>query len=139
MQPDDLKRLRKAAGMTQGELAERLGLSQGFIGEMERGEKPIEARTVSQILGLFDLQQAFTQLIAVQQMLSDWERRRDIDFAGVALMESGDLRASHNGEDATTEWLDAARKRLGELVPLIKSFKERYGFDDETAPTGRRS
>lgn len=46
MQPDDLKRLRKDAGLTQGELAELTGFSHGFIGEMERGEKPIERRTV---------------------------------------------------------------------------------------------
>jgi len=31
--------------MTQGELADALGLSHGYIGEMERGEKPIERRT----------------------------------------------------------------------------------------------
>jgi len=50
MQPDELKRLRKAMGLTQGDFAARLGLSQGFIGEMERGEKPIERRTVQAAL-----------------------------------------------------------------------------------------
>jgi len=46
MQPDELKRLRKGMGLTQGEMAARLGLSHGYIGEMERGEKPIERRTI---------------------------------------------------------------------------------------------
>jgi transcriptional regulator with XRE-family HTH domain len=45
MQGYELKALRKAAKLTQGELAEAIGLSQGFIGEMERDEKPIEKRT----------------------------------------------------------------------------------------------
>lgn len=45
MQPDELKAMRKQAGLSQGDLAAEVGLSQGFIGEMERGEKPIEKRT----------------------------------------------------------------------------------------------
>jgi transcriptional regulator with XRE-family HTH domain len=45
MQADELRLIRKNAGMTQGELAEALGLSIGFIGEMERGEKAVEKRT----------------------------------------------------------------------------------------------
>lgn len=45
MQGYELKALRKAAKLTQGQLADAIGLSQGFIGEMERGEKPVEKRT----------------------------------------------------------------------------------------------
>jgi len=45
MQGSELRALRKAAGMTQGELAAEMGMSQGYIGEMERDEKPIEERT----------------------------------------------------------------------------------------------
>ncbi|SMF70471.1 helix-turn-helix domain-containing protein [Allosphingosinicella indica] len=45
MQGDELRQLRKAAGLTQGELAKRLGLTETFIGMMERGAKPIELRT----------------------------------------------------------------------------------------------
>lgn len=45
MQGDELKALRKQAGLTQAELAQALGLTQTFIGLMERGEKAIERRT----------------------------------------------------------------------------------------------
>lgn len=45
MQPDELKRLRKRAGLSQGQLAQKIGLSLGYVGEMERGEKPIDFRT----------------------------------------------------------------------------------------------
>lgn len=45
MTPAALRKVRKAAGLTQRRLADAVGLSAGFIGEMERGEKPIEKRT----------------------------------------------------------------------------------------------
>ncbi|MEH3107136.1 MAG: helix-turn-helix transcriptional regulator [Sphingomonas fennica] len=45
MQGSDLRAIRKAAGLTQGQLADAVGLTLGFIGEMERGEKPVERRT----------------------------------------------------------------------------------------------
>lgn len=45
MLSDELKRARKALDMTQGELAEALGLTGTFIGMMERGERAIEQRT----------------------------------------------------------------------------------------------
>lgn len=50
MQPSDLRALRKSAKMTQAELGEAIGLTQGYIGEMERGEKPIEKRTAIAVL-----------------------------------------------------------------------------------------
>ena len=52
MQGHELRSLRKAMGMTQGQLAAALGFSHGFIGEMERGEKAIEPRTVLALRGL---------------------------------------------------------------------------------------
>jgi transcriptional regulator with XRE-family HTH domain len=45
MQGSELKDARKALGMTQAELANALGLSNAFIGMMERGEKAVEKRT----------------------------------------------------------------------------------------------
>jgi len=45
VQGHELRAQRKGAGLTQGELAAAVGLTLGFIGEMERGEKAIERRT----------------------------------------------------------------------------------------------
>lgn len=45
MQGDELKTLRKALGMSQQELADAIGMSRKSIGEMERGDAPIEKRT----------------------------------------------------------------------------------------------
>jgi DNA-binding XRE family transcriptional regulator len=45
MQGSELKACRERMSLTQGQLADELGLSPQFIGMMERGEKPIEVRT----------------------------------------------------------------------------------------------
>lgn len=44
MQGDELRALRKSAGMTQAEMAEAIGMTATSIGLMERGA-PIEKRT----------------------------------------------------------------------------------------------
>ncbi|KKW93974.1 helix-turn-helix domain-containing protein [Sphingobium chungbukense] len=41
----DLKKIRSALGLNQQSMADALGLTATFIGLMERGERPIEART----------------------------------------------------------------------------------------------
>ncbi|QAY78689.1 helix-turn-helix domain-containing protein [Sphingosinicella sp. BN140058] len=46
MTGEELKAQRKAMAMSQGGLAEALGLTGTFIGMMERGVKPIERRTI---------------------------------------------------------------------------------------------
>lgn len=45
MQPDELKELRKSVGWSQAEMAEAIGMSRVLIGQMERGQAPIEKRT----------------------------------------------------------------------------------------------
>ncbi len=49
MDGDELKFVRKAAGLTQQELANNLGLSRVYLGLMERGKKPISRRTVEAV------------------------------------------------------------------------------------------
>ena len=49
-----LHEMREAAGMTQTELAERLGHSQSFVTKFERGDRRldiIQVRTICQLLG----------------------------------------------------------------------------------------
>lgn len=52
MQGDELKALRKQAGLTQIELAKVLDLSPTWVGQMERGDVAIEPRTEKVIDGL---------------------------------------------------------------------------------------
>lgn len=54
MDGKQLKAARQELGLTQGELAERLGLTPQFIGMMERDEKPIEVRTALAVRQVFN-------------------------------------------------------------------------------------
>lgn len=52
MDGTELRQRRKAAGITQAELGERLGLHRDFIGLMERGVQPIAERTALAVTAL---------------------------------------------------------------------------------------
>jgi transcriptional regulator with XRE-family HTH domain len=49
-----LRALRKHAGMTQEQLAERLGVDPTFIGRLERGQRGAHWRTIQRILRALD-------------------------------------------------------------------------------------
>lgn len=52
MNGEELKTLRKQAGLTQTEMADLLGLTQTYVGLMERDKAPIAARTRHAVDGL---------------------------------------------------------------------------------------
>jgi transcriptional regulator with XRE-family HTH domain len=52
MDAADLRRRRKAAGLTQAELAAKLGLHRDFVGLMERGKQAIAERTAFMVSAL---------------------------------------------------------------------------------------
>jgi transcriptional regulator with XRE-family HTH domain len=51
---DALRALRKGAGMTQEQLAERLGVDPTFVGRLERGQRGAHWRTIRRILTALD-------------------------------------------------------------------------------------
>lgn len=61
MQPDELKALRKATGMTQEQLAIAIGMSRVSVGLMERGQAPIERRTALAVRYLSEHPEAATE------------------------------------------------------------------------------
>lgn len=52
MQGSDARAIRKALGLTLKEMAQALGMSEKYVGMMERGEAPIERRTQLALLYL---------------------------------------------------------------------------------------
>jgi transcriptional regulator with XRE-family HTH domain len=44
LQASDIKALRESAGMTREQLAEEIGIGYRYLGELERGEKPIDEK-----------------------------------------------------------------------------------------------
>lgn len=49
-----LRSLRKRAGMTQEQVAERLGVDPTFVGRLERGQRGAHWRTIRRILAAAD-------------------------------------------------------------------------------------
>jgi transcriptional regulator with XRE-family HTH domain len=49
-----LRSLRKRAGMTQEQVAERLGVDATFVGRLERGQRGAHWRTIRRILAAVD-------------------------------------------------------------------------------------
>ena len=55
LQPEQLKSARTAAGMTQQQAADRLGMSQAYLALLERGRRPVTAPLRSKIVELYQL------------------------------------------------------------------------------------
>ena len=51
----NLRFYRKLVGMTQTELAKKLGTSKQFISDMENDRKPISRKTAKELAALFDV------------------------------------------------------------------------------------
>lgn len=51
----NLRFYRKLIGMTQPELAKKLGTSKQFISDMENGRKPISKKTAKELAAVFDV------------------------------------------------------------------------------------
>lgn len=43
---DDIRQIRQALGLTQSEFADRMGLHQSTISRFERGDLPLDKRTL---------------------------------------------------------------------------------------------
>lgn len=53
MRPDHLRSARQAAGLTQQQAADRLGVSQAYLALLERGRRPVTARYFCPVLPIF--------------------------------------------------------------------------------------
>jgi y4mF family transcriptional regulator len=50
----DVKELRRSAGLSQVELAERTGVGLRFVRDLEQGKPTVRLDKVSQVLAIFD-------------------------------------------------------------------------------------
>ena len=55
MRPEHLRSARQAAGLTQQQAADRLGVSQAYLALLERGRRPVTAQLGSKIVKLYGL------------------------------------------------------------------------------------
>lgn len=107
MQGSELKAIREALGWGQRKFADEIGMTQTFIGMMERGERPIEPRTALAAKYLFDRKSTFRQLMpAVDGLptpadMANWQATfedlvpggNSADFVGLELSHDGLLWA----------------------------------------------
>ncbi|MBI1787119.1 MAG: helix-turn-helix transcriptional regulator [Acidobacteria bacterium] len=70
IRPDQLRSARSAAGLTQQQAADRLGVSQAYLALLERGRRPVTAHLGARIVNLYGLGPVALPLSADQ--LGDW-------------------------------------------------------------------
>lgn len=93
---DELKRRRKRAGLTQTELADVVGTSQGRIGEYERGEREPTLATlaaIAEVLGPFHVTGGVRTVEHYRQLL------RSVETVGAQLFARALYAARHGNAD----------------------------------------
>lgn len=96
--------LRRQAGLTQSELAEKSGLSDNFIGLIERGERQLTVPTVQKLAKVLD--------VKLSEFFIEEEQASSVD---AALRELGQLLKKRNLKDA--HLLLSIAKRIFENYP----------------------
>jgi transcriptional regulator with XRE-family HTH domain len=106
MQGEEIKRLRKSAGLSQAEMGELLGMSRETVGAMERGTAPIEKRTAEVV----DLHLRHRIDVAYSPALKRWT----VSITGPGPAGSGvsrrhEVRAALESKDAAVALAETVR------------------------------
>lgn len=104
MQGNELRECRKSLGLTQEQLAETLGLTQTYIGLMERGAKPIEPRTALAVYYLRELD----------------ETRHILKLLNDKKMRTQGTKGGSSMRDTTEETKELFRRKLERLTSAIE-------------------
>ena len=84
--------VRKNAGLSQQEMAERLGLSRNFISLMENGNRIPSDRTISDMCRIFDIQEDWLRY-GLEPMQAAKSREEEIaELVGNALQGSSEFK-----------------------------------------------
>lgn len=129
----DLKVFRKANNLTQIELADYFGVGQGFISQMENGDRPIPKEYISKLLAN-NYSWDTSMLTASDQPENPAEIEPDIVFIKNRLMkhiESQDATIS-----SLLDLLKAEREKVERLEEELRTYREHKG---ETAPAAAAS
>ena len=118
---DRIAKVRKDAGLSQGEMAERLNLSRNFISLIENGNRIPSDRTISDICRIFDIEEDWLRH-GLEPMRA--ERSRDEEIAELvsrALKGSGDFKKAVIQMicSRTDDELEALEKALRDVYEKI--------------------
>src|SRR6218665_1620347 len=106
MQASELKAIREGLGLSQDEMAERLGLSRVMIGLMERGQKPIERRTA--------------QAAMLIHVMMDLEEKRNQAIADLENLRGSCLVGGDGATDVTPTFIAFAERAVARLEEVIE-------------------
>jgi transcriptional regulator with XRE-family HTH domain len=115
---DRIAKVRKDAGLSQGEMAERLNLSRNFISLIENGNRIPSDRTISDICRIFDIEEDWLRH-GLEPMRA--ERSRDEEIAELV---SRALKGSADFKKAVIQMI--CSRTEDELEVLEKALRDVY-------------
>lgn len=115
---DRIAKVRKDAGLSQGEMAERLNLSRNFISLIENGNRIPSDRTISDICRIFDIEEDWLRH-GLEPMRA--ERSRDEEIAELV---SRALKGSADFKRAVIQMI--CSRTDDELEALEKALRDVY-------------
>ena len=120
----DLKAFRKENGVSQQELANYLGVGQGYVSQMERGERPIQKAIIEKIKANPDW--------TVRTIVEEPKKNRIPLYEDVATFGGrNDMVADTESQHRVTEWIDA-----GDWFPGATAAIHHYGDSMVEYPSG---
>lgn len=122
----NLKGFRKENGVSQQELAEYLGIGQGYVSQMERGDRPVQKSVIEKIKENPDW------IVREDAGKDDRQRKRIPLYDDVATIGGkNDMVAEVEGMPRAVEWVDA-----GDWFPNATSAIHHYGDSMVEYPSG---
>lgn len=131
MQADDLKAIRSTMGLTQGELADRLGVTPQFVGRMERGKQAIEQRTALAVRQIYNTvtplygstdRGEFPDDVPIERAQVIWDDDMSPRIKVVGIPGDDDRRYSSSFGACNSDWVHA--DTVGQLLRLLSRFPE---------------
>ena len=123
-----LRRLRKQEGVTQAEMARRLGISASYLTLMERNQRPVSARVVVQLVEHFDFDPRRLRTDeAIGGLDGLYRRLRDERFADLDI-----------DRDEAVEFLSNAPQAAAAFARLFDAGTLGAGPDDDPLAASRR-
>lgn len=115
---EDLKKVRKSLGLTQEEMAEKIGVSRSFYSKMEAGSKPISERSELLLSKIISAQSSHFSDLLIQNLV----KIKNNLTGALSKMASGMLQKERRDQltDAESESYKILQEQVDQLDKQIK-------------------
>lgn len=134
MDAPELRRLRKAADLTQAELAAKLGVHRDFIGLMERGKQPITERTALAVTAIGASREAIAEANATPEDLPPLMTTDPLERIVERALQRAKIRYVPDRDGKVPENLDFHLPDLGVFVEVKAMHTPRISDQMARAP-----